>query len=124
MSGSWTYDFSDPSGPQLGTIALPESDVMTDSIDPVAVITTNTALGIRVVQEVEVVVVIDRGDRVHRSDLFYAFKTPDNRVAIQWSDQIEPGYEVLGKVVLCTVPWVIGMKKQASGFLEDEDGDE
>lgn len=35
--------------------------VITDCIDPVVVITKNTALGVSVVEEVEMMVVIDRG---------------------------------------------------------------
>ncbi len=98
---------------------------MTDCLDPVAVITTNTAIGVKVVEEVEVVVVIDRGDRKFKPDQFYAFRSPENQLLIQWRDSLDPGFEVLGKVVLCTVPWIEGMKKQSSGFLEDdEDEDE
>ena len=120
--GTWTYDFSTPDDTQLGTVALPPSDIMTASIDPVAVISTNIALGItNMLVDVEVVVVIDRGNKVFKSGDFFAFKSPNNEIIIRWSDKVPPGHEVLGKIVLCTIPWVQGMKKRSSGFLEDDE---
>lgn len=123
--GTWAYDFSDPEGPQLGVIALPGSDVITGCEDPVVIITTNIALGLSYPEEVEMVACIDRGNRELVSDCFFAFRTPDNRVQIQWSDSLEPGYEILGKVVMCLVPFLASMSKPATGFAEeDEEEDE
>lgn len=119
------YDFSDPSGPQLGTVALPPSDVVTYAVDPIALISTSSSLGLKLVEELEVVVVIDRGDREFNQERFYAFKSPENKVVVQWSDRMEPGFEILGRVILCTVPWTEGMRQPKSGFAEsDEDDDE
>ncbi len=75
------------------------------------------------VQDVEVVVVVDRGDKYFSPESFYALRTPENEMKILWCDDLPPGYEVLGKVLLCTVPWVEGMKKKSSGFLEDDEDD-
>lgn len=122
--GSWTYDFSTPDGPQLGTVALPPSDQMTACVDPVAVISTNVALGIKnLAFDVEVVLVIDRGNTAFKAETFYALKSPTNEVVIRWSDQMLPGYEIIGKVVMCTVPWVEGMRSKKSGFIEDDEDD-
>lgn len=53
--GRWAYDFSDPDGPQMGTVALPGSEIVDLAVDPVVVIASNTALGIEMHgQEVEV----------------------------------------------------------------------
>lgn len=108
----------------MGTVALPASDVITNALDPIAVISTNAALGIKVAQDVEVVMVIDRGNRAFKPDTFFAIRTPDNKILIQWFDKASPNLEILGKVVLCTVPWVEGMKKVKSGFLEDDEEDD
>ena len=122
--GTWSYDFSTPDGTQLGTVALPPSDIMTACIDPVAIISTNVALGItNVPVDVEVVVVIDRGNKVFKSNVFFAFKSPQNEIVIRWSDKMPPGHEVLGKVVICMSPWVEGMRQKSSGFLEDDEDD-
>ena len=118
------YDFSDPNGPQLGTVALPPSDVVTKAIDPVALISTCAALGLKVIDDLETVVVIDRGDRLFSQGKFYAFRTPENNVLVQWSDRVEPGFEVLGKVILCTVPWAEGLRSPKSGFVEDDEEDD
>ena len=121
--GQWVYDFSDPSGPQMGTVALPGSILLTNCADPVIVITTNLHLGVSFPEEVEMLVCIDRGDRDHVSDNFFAFRTPENRVLIQWSDKIEPGYDILGKVAVCVAPFLPSMEKPKTGF-EEEDGED
>lgn len=121
--GTWVYDFSDPSGPQLGTIAVPGSIPITEAYDPVAVIAPNNALGVKFVEEVEMVVIIDRGNVEFNSDDFFAFRTPENEVVIKWSDVVEDGYDILGKVVMSMIPFSPGMVKEKSGFLEDEEDD-
>lgn len=122
--GSWTYDFSTPDGPQLGTVALPPSDHMTACVDPVAIISTNAALGItNLIVDVEVVLVIDRGNKAFKAETFFAWKSPANEVIIRWSDKMLPGHEIIGKVVMCTVPWVEGMRGKKSGFIEDDEED-
>jgi hypothetical protein len=124
-AGRWTYDFSDPEGPQLGTVAIPGSDVVAAAIDPVVMIATNTELGISVPEEVEVLVVVDRGDRDFNPENFYVFRTPENRLTVQWTDgAFEPGYDILGKVVVCVAPYVASMAAAATGFLEADEDDE
>lgn len=119
-AGMWTYDFSDPEGPQLGTVALPGSDVITDCVDPVALITKNTVLGVPAVEEVEMLVVIDRADTSFNSEDFFIFRTPDDRLVIQWSDEMPEGHVVMGRVAICAYPWTPAMQKKSTGFLEDE----
>jgi hypothetical protein len=122
--GSWTYDFSDPEGPQLGTVAVPGSEVVTRSIDPVAIISKSTDLGIGLAEEVEMLVVIDRGDRDWNPEKFFIVRTPENRLRIQWFDMLEPGYDILGKVVVSFVPFIASMAPAETGFAEaDEDED-
>jgi len=121
--GSWTYDFSDPSGPQMAVVAIPGSQVITDCIDPVVMITTNTALGLNKIDlEMEMMVVVDRGDTYFSPDNFYVFKTPENRLTVEWCQELQPGYEILGKVIVCTVPYLQSSTPK-SGFAEDGDDD-
>jgi hypothetical protein len=87
-------------------------------------ITTNTALGLSYPEEIEMVVCVDRANRELVSDCFFAFRTPDNRVQIQWSDSLEPGYEILGKVEMCMAPFLASMAKPATGFAEEDEEDD
>lgn len=120
--GTWNYDFPDPDGPQLGTVAVPGSDVITDCIDPVALIALNTDLGIAYSEEVECVVVIDRGDRVFTPDKFFLFETPDGSLSIEWMKKHDPAYNIIGRVELTMMPWAKSMTPKATGFLEEDDG--
>lgn len=119
--GTWMYDFADPEGPQLGTVAIPGSEAITDCIDPVAIISKNTALGITYAEEVECLVVVDRGDLRFFNDKFYLCKTSTNKLIIQWMERQDPSYEIVGRVVLCMVPHVQGAMPKKSGFLEEDD---
>lgn len=125
--GSWVYDFSDPNGPQMGTVALPGSDAITNCIDPVVMIAKNTDLNIKVIEEVEVLVVVDRGDVDFYRDFFFVFKTSENTLVLGNLDSAKTvekkGYEIVGKVALVTVPWIPSMKMKSTGFLEDDSTD-
>jgi hypothetical protein len=125
VPGQFAYDFSDPSGPQLGTVAVPGSDTITFADDPIAIITRNENIGIKLNGDgAEVVLIVDRDDKKFNSDMFYAFRNPNNEVEIGSLDKLLPGYTIMGRVILTMVPMVKGDKKQATGFLEDEDEDE
>jgi hypothetical protein len=121
--GRWMYDFSDPDGPQLGTVAIPGSDVVTECIDPIAVIAKNTVLGVDAPEDMEMVVLIDRANRNFSPDNFYIFKTPSNTLLIQWTESISQGYQCLGKVVLCLSPFLESMRTALSGFAEADEDD-
>jgi hypothetical protein len=119
--GCWSYDFPDPDGPQLGIVAIPGSPKITNAIDPTVMITTNTQLGVQLVEEAEMLVVVDRGDLKITRDNFYVFRTPNNDLKIQWTDKVEKGYEVLGKVILCTIPYNAANAPKKTGFMEEDD---
>eukprot|EP00953_Heterococcus_sp_UTEX-ZZ885_P024043 13179-Heterococcus_DN1.PRE.1 len=44
--GSWQYDFTDPEGPQMGTVAVPGSAIVTEMDDPCIIVAQSDALGI------------------------------------------------------------------------------
>lgn len=120
--GNWFYDFSDPDGPQLGTFACPPSRNIHEAADPVGLIATNTQLNINlsINDEVECVVVIDRGDFKFDPDVFFAFKTPIDTIEIGSCNKVPNDYEIIGRVVMTTVPFHPGMQRKPTGFLEDE----
>lgn len=120
--GCWSYDFPDPDGPQLGIVAIPGSPKVTDAIDPTVMITTNAHLGIPLQMDTEMLVVVDRGDLKLTRDSFYVFRNPNNDLTIEWTDRVEEGYEVLGKVILCTIPYSSENSAKKTGFMEEDDG--
>jgi hypothetical protein len=119
--GTWSYDFSDPEGPQLGTVAIPGSSVVTDCIDPVVLIAKNTDLGVSSVEDYEMLVVIDRKDKEFSREHFYLFKTPENNMLIQWCDNIPNRFEIVGKVAVCFTPYLKSMQPKRTGWLEDDE---
>jgi Rubisco Assembly chaperone C-terminal domain len=123
-AGLWAYDFPDKDSPDQGTVAIPGSAAITDCIDPVVMITTNTALGVVLTEEVEMLVVVDRGDRYFTPECFFVFRTPEDSLVLQWSDRLEPGYEVMGRVALCTVPYAPSMGTASTGFAETDGEDD
>lgn len=120
----WQFDFSDPEGPQTGTVALGPSNVVHLCEDPVVVVSESKALGLSLSNDVnsEVLILLDRSKQDFESDKFFAFSTPDGRVDIRWLDALPINCKVLAKVMLVTVPFLPSMKKRTSGFMEDDDG--
>jgi len=121
------YDFSDPSGPQLGTIAIPGSEIIGAAEDPVALITTNEALSISSASPdpVEMVVVVDRGDLTFQRDRFYIFDRQHEGLIIGSCDQIPSNSQIVGRLIVCLMPFVKSTAAKATGFLEeDEEEDE
>lgn len=119
--GAWSYDFPDADGPQLGSVALPGSDTISECVDPVVVIAKNTDLGVSAPEELEMIVVIDRADRTFEPGKFFIFLTPDQTLDIKWMDKLEPGFEIVGKVALCAMPFTASMAPKATGFLEEDE---
>lgn len=122
--GQFSFDFTDTEGPQLGTVALPGSELVMSCADPVVVVANNRVLGIELDEEVEVLVLIDRASTLYNSRYFYAFEAPDGAVVIRYFSEIpeEEGWSILGKVMYVTLPHVESTAK-ASGFLEEEEDD-
>jgi hypothetical protein len=122
--GMWQFDFSDPSGPQLGTVALTPNNAVQLCIDPVVVVSKSSVLGMSLKNnvEAEVLVLIDRADRDFDADKFFAFADSEGGVVIRWFDGLPQGFSVLGKVVFVTIPYLASMNSKRSGFMEDDDG--
>ena len=75
--GNWQYEFADPDGPQMGTVALPPSDLVNLCESPVVLITTHQNIGCEAPggdNELEVLLLVDRADVEHDLDKFYVFE--------------------------------------------------
>mmetsp|Transcript_18863 Transcript_18863/g.26560 ORF Transcript_18863/g.26560 Transcript_18863/m.26560 type:complete len:129 (+) Transcript_18863:112-498(+) len=89
--GQWSYDFSDPTGPQMGTIAFLGSSILATCMDPVAIISEHSSLNIPIPPsihgEVDLAVLVDRGmtSFAERRFLVYDFpeKDGDDGVTIE-----------------------------------------
>lgn len=125
MQGQWTYDFSDPDGPQLGTVALDGSNVVASAVDPVAIIAEHTALNVplpdAIKNPVDLIVLVDRAQNGFAERKFLVVDTPGEGLSIAafpTKADLPAGCEVLGQVVLTQIPWLPSMKPTKSGFME------
>ena len=69
--GKWSYDFSDPDCPQMGTVALPGLSSVYETEDPVVIIADHLSLNVPLIgggtDPVDLVVLCDRS-RLHFSE--------------------------------------------------------
>lgn len=129
--GQWTYDFSDPDGPQLGTVALEGSNLIASCQDPVVVIAEHTSLGVElpkeVVDPVDLVVLVDRSKKVFGERKFLVVHTPDNNgngisiAAFASKHELPANAEILGQVELVQIPWLPCMQPSKTGFMEEDE---
>eukprot|EP00980_Cylindrotheca_fusiformis_P014490 scaffold3875_cov123-Cylindrotheca_fusiformis.AAC.10 len=123
--GQWTYDFSDPDGPQLGTVALDGSNIVSACEDPVVIIAEHTSLAVPlpdVIKEpVDLILVVDRAANRFSERKFLVINQPGTGLTIgafPTKQDLPDGCEILGQVILCQIPWLPSMKKTKTGFLE------
>ena len=125
--GQWTYDFSDPDGPQLGTVALESSNVVACCEDPVVIIAEHTSLAIPlpdvIKDPVDIVVLVDRAANRFAERKFLLMDVPGKGLQIGAFENKQklPECDILGHVVLCQVPWLPSMKPTKTGFLEADE---
>ena len=128
VPGQWTYDFSDPDGPQVGTVAIEGSQVMHGCDDPVAIIAEHTSLGVplpaTLTDPVDVIVVVDRARNTFAERKFLVIDNPASGIeigAFQTKTDIPAGSAILGHVLLVQIPWLPAMKPTKSGFMEEDE---
>eukprot|EP00956_Cyclotella_meneghiniana_P015762 scaffold24459_cov75-Cyclotella_meneghiniana.AAC.3 len=129
--GQWSYDFTDPEGPQLGTVALPGLSTVYETVDPVAIIAESNALGVSVPNMgdavVDLIVLCDRSRRNWQERKFLVLDMDGSGQgelqigAFVQKDEIPAGAKILGHVTFVQVPWLPGMQKKRSGFSEEDE---
>eukprot|EP00640_Fibrocapsa_japonica_P006508 CAMPEP_0113943122 /NCGR_PEP_ID=MMETSP1339-20121228/19190_1 /TAXON_ID=94617 /ORGANISM="Fibrocapsa japonica" /LENGTH=183 /DNA_ID=CAMNT_0000947899 /DNA_START=201 /DNA_END=752 /DNA_ORIENTATION=- /assembly_acc=CAM_ASM_000762 len=124
-SGTWQYDFSDPDGPQMGTVAIEGSDLVESLEDPVAIVCPNTHLGVPLPQDetAELLVIVDRAETEFSQYKFFCFAKPDGTIEFRWHEALPEGYSILGKVMLVQSPFLPSMASAKTGYLEADDDD-
>jgi len=126
VPGQWTYDFSDPDGPQLGTVALEGGLVVSKCEDPVVIIGEHFALNVplppALKDPVDLILLVDRAkkDFADRSFMVMAIPGQDELEIGAFSSKAEmpQGVEILGRIELVEIPWLPAMKPSKSGFME------
>ena len=127
--GQWTYDFSDPEGPQLGTVALDGSQLVANCQDPVVIVAEHPSLGVELPKAIEgavdLVVLVDRGLTEYAERRFMVLSTPGSEelkiAAFGSKKEIPEGAEILGQVLLVQIPWLPSMKPTKTGFMEADE---
>ena len=128
--GQWSYDFSDPEGAQLGTVALPGLASVYDTEDPVALIADHQSLGVplpdAITDPVDLIVLCDRSRTEFEDRRFLVMELEDRPGVItigafETFDGLPAGARILGHVTLVQIPWLPVMTKKRSGFSEEED---
>ena len=124
--GQWSYDFTDPEGPQVGNIALPGSESTHGAQDPVVIIAEHFSLGVElpavIKDPVDLVVLVDRFETGFAERKFVVVDIPGNEgvkiAAYGAKADIPQGAQILGRVVMVVIPWLPSMAPTKTGFLE------
>jgi hypothetical protein len=127
-AGQWTYDFSDPEGPQVGTVALEGSAITSACEDPIVIIAEHPSLGVElpraIASAVDLVVLVDRAKTYFHERKFLVIDNPGRGLTIEAFnefDEIPQGREILGQVEMVQIPWLPSMAATKSGFLEADE---
>ena len=110
----------------MGTVAVEGSNVVSACADPVVIIAEHTSLAVplpEVIKDpVDLVVLVDRAANRFAERKFLVLAVPGQQElmigAYPTKQELPPGAEILGQVVLCQIPWLPSMKPTKSGFLE------
>lgn len=126
--GQWTYDFSDPDGPQVGTVAIEGSNKIAACEDPVAIIAGHLSLKVPMpsvlVDPVDLVVIVDRARKTFAERKFLVTEAPGDGLSIgayESKADLPAGVNILGQVELVQIPWLPCMKPTKSGFMEEDE---
>jgi Rubisco Assembly chaperone C-terminal domain len=126
--GQWSYDFSDPDGPQLGTMALDGSNLVASCQDPVIIIAAHRSIGVdlprEVVDDVDLVVLVDRAKNAFGERKFLVVDSPSSGLAIaayNTKAEMPENAQILGQVELVQIPWLPCMQPSRTGFMEEDE---
>ena len=126
--GQWTYDFSDPEGPQVGTVAVEGSNRVASTEDPVVIIAEHLSLGVslpEVIKDpVDLLVLVDRSKTTFAERRFLVVDVPGSDLEIKAYDTkaaLPAGSSIVGHVVLVKIPWLPAMQPTRTGFSEADE---
>ena len=127
--GQWAYDFSDPDGPQLGTVAVPGSEIVTYCEDPVVLICENESIGVPIIngdelkEPVDICMLVDRAQGFAERK-FLVLEIPGQEElkigAFATKAEMPSDYNVVGRCVLTLIPFLPCMETKKTGFMEED----
>lgn len=127
--GQWAYDFSDPNGPQLGTVAVPGSSSVYETDDPVVLIAEHFDLGVQlpdaIKDPVDLIVLVDRARKYFAERKFLVMELEENPGmisigAFSSKEEMPSTAKIMGQVTLVQIPWLPSMQRKKSGFMEED----
>jgi hypothetical protein len=126
--GQWSYDFSNPDGPQLGTVALEGNMVVAECKDPVVIIAEHPSLGVQLPAEidgaVDLVVLVDRSKNYFGERKFLVLDIPGEGLTIgayRSKADLPAGSDIIGQVDMVQIPWLPAMAPTRTGFMEADE---
>jgi len=123
--GQWMYDFSDPDGPQMGTVAIEGSNDVIKCEDPVVIMAEHTSLNIslpdQISNTVDVLVLVDRAVKTFAERRFFVTDVGGETKIGAYETKSDVEGEILGQVILVQIPWLSAMGKKKTGFMEEEE---
>ena len=128
--GQWNYDFSDPNGPQMGTVALPGMTSVYETEDPVVILADHISLGVllppALTEPVDLVVLCDRSRTHFAERRFLVLELEDSPgivtiAAFGSKGEMPSNSKIHGHVTLVQIPWLPNMQKKKSGFMEEDE---
>mmetsp|Transcript_4998 Transcript_4998/g.7326 ORF Transcript_4998/g.7326 Transcript_4998/m.7326 type:complete len:181 (-) Transcript_4998:35-577(-) len=124
--GQWSYDFSDPDGPQMGTVAIEGSEIVSKCEDPVVIIAEHNTIGVELPPglegAVDLVVLVDRAKNRFKERKFLVVDDGSGNLAIgAYHAKSEVPGEILGQIEYVQIPWLPCMKSTKSGFMEEDE---
>jgi len=128
--GQWNYDFSDPTGPQMGTVAIPGMTSVYESDDPVVIIAEHTSMGVQlteaITEPVDLIVLCDRARTFFSERKFLVLELEESPgvitiAAFSSKEEMPDSAKILGQVTLVQIPWLPSMQKTKSGFAEEDE---
>lgn len=126
--GQWTYDFSDPEGPQMGTVAIQGSTVVYECDEPIVIIAEHFSIGVElpaaITDPVDLVILVDRAKTSFKERKFLVFDVPGAGVTIAaypTKKDMPDNAIILGQVEMVQIPWLPSMESTKTGFMEADE---
>jgi hypothetical protein len=127
--GQWSYDFSDPDGPQVGTVALEGSQLVHEAADPIVIIADHNSLKVplppALKDGVDLAVLVDRATQRFAERKFLVVDDPNDGgvkiAAYHTKAELPANGKILGQVLLVQIPWLPAMKPTKTGFMEADE---
>ena len=112
----------------MGTVAVRGCEIISTCVDPVAIICEHFALGVPLPEvlkdPVDILAIVDRAKNTFLERKFFVVDVPGEGVVIgayPTKADMPEAATIIGQVVFVQLPWLPCMKKQKSGWGEEDE---